>query len=130
PCRLTMGWAGARAAGHPNERPARFDAAQDADQACLAPPWGDELPGGLLFVDLAGVQVAIAALGFGLRHAGGFDHAGRHLFGVLLELLVHDVIGAEQAVHAFGAIERAELALEDEAIKAGQDARDEEGEAL
>jgi hypothetical protein len=43
---------------------------------------------------------------------------------------VRDVIGVEQAVHAFGAIERAELALEDEAIKARQDARDEEGEAL
>src|SRR5262249_36317110 len=58
------------------------------------------------------------------------DHAGGDLFGVLLELLVRDVIGVEQDIHAFGAIEGAELALEDEAIKAGQGARDKEGEAL
>jgi len=43
---------------------------------------------------------------------------------------VRDVIGAEQPVHAFGPIERAELALEDEAIEAGQGTRDEESEAL
>ena len=129
--RLAADGAAAVAIGHPVEGPARLEAAQDADQARLgAPFFGGELPGGLLFVDLAGVEVAIAALGFGLGHAGGFDHAGRHLLGVLLELLVRDVIGAEQVVHTFGGIQRAELALEDEAIKAGQSARDKQGEAL
>jgi hypothetical protein len=112
--RLAADGAAAMAIGLPIEGPARLDATQYADQAGLAIPCRRELPGGLLFVDRAGVQIALAVLGF----------------GVLLELLMQDVIGPEQTVHAVGPREPAELALEDEAIQAGQSARDKQGEAL
>ena len=65
-----------------------------------------------------------------LRNASGLDDPLGDLGGIVLELLVSDAIGTEKAIHAPRPIERAELALEDEAIKAGQGARDEQDEAL
>jgi len=40
------------------------------------------------------------------------------------------MIRPEQTVHPLGAVERTQLALEDETIKTVQDASDEEGETL
>jgi hypothetical protein len=95
-----------------------------------SPDLGGQLPGDLLFVDLAGTQVAVTSQGLWLRHQRGRQHTVRDLVGIVFEILVQDMVGAEQTMHPFRAVERAEFALEDQTIKALKHTGDEQGKTL
>jgi hypothetical protein len=99
-----------------------FDASKDADEAIRDAVAGGDLAGEVFLAECGGVEIAnLAACGVGVSE-GLADEAGGGLLGVVGEVLEEDAVGAEVTVHAVGVAQGAEVAAEDEAVEAGQDA--------
>jgi hypothetical protein len=112
------------------EAPARFNALQDADEPGPHPMGAGDFPSDSFLVDLAGWEIAKTIPSPGLGYLRRRQNLGGYVECVFLEIPKKDMIRPEQTVHPLGAVERTQLALEDETIKTVQDASDEEGETL